>query len=77
MINILVRISELTGSFTIIPVINSINLRGFWGPEQRRRYSGSLQAERFGVRNPVKERDFLFSTPVWTGTGADSASCTQ
>ena len=39
--------------------------------------SDSLQAGLFGVRNLVGTRNFLFCTPVQTGPGAHSASCTM
>jgi hypothetical protein len=41
------------------------------------RCSGFLRAVRFGVRNPVRERDFLCPTPVQTDPGAHPTTCTM
>ena len=47
-------------------------LTASWGPRERRLYSDSLQAGRFGDRMPVGAR---FSASVQTDPGVQPASC--
>ena len=41
------------------------------------RYSDSLRVWLFGCRVPVKASNFIYSTPVQAGPGANPASCTM
>jgi len=46
-------------------------------PGQDSQYRDSLRAGRLGVRTQAWARNVLFRTPVQTGPGAHSASCTM
>jgi hypothetical protein len=45
-------------------------------PGWRGPHSDSLITGQYGIRTPVKSRDFLFSIPFQTGPGAQPASTT-